>query len=400
MKRRLWQVVGVAVVAVGAMGLAGCGGGSGDPPSSTGFAGALTVLGYNDLGMHCLNQDFSQIMILPPFNNLHAQVIDRTARTPQLVTSGITVSYTIPGNTISSTKTNFWDFVSPLFGVSLTPDIGFLGKGLTGTLDATATNDWAAMGIPLTPQTDAGIFNPYQLAVVTVKRGSDTVARTRAVVPCNWQINCDLCHVPSPGVTVADNILSAHDRLHATTLMQQQPVACGTCHVQPELVPLGIVSDDPNNPTLSRAIHHAHASRMAQAQLSNECYACHPSAQMPCLRDVHAAKGFVCRDCHGDMLAVADVTRRPWQDEPRCSNCHHAHEYEQPDTLYRDSKGHGGVHCEACHGSPHAITPSLIPADNQQALDLQGHTGVINKCTLCHSDGVQQAQFTHVWNGK
>ena len=36
--------------------------------SGTIFAGDMVVLGYNDLGMHCMNQDFSEFMILPPFN--------------------------------------------------------------------------------------------------------------------------------------------------------------------------------------------------------------------------------------------------------------------------------------------------------------------------------------------
>ena len=31
---------------------------------------SYVVLGYNDLGMHCMNQDFSQLCILPPFNTL------------------------------------------------------------------------------------------------------------------------------------------------------------------------------------------------------------------------------------------------------------------------------------------------------------------------------------------
>ncbi len=48
----------------------------------------FVVLGYNDLGMHCMNQDFSQLCILPPFNNLHAQVIDRRGEEPRIASSG------------------------------------------------------------------------------------------------------------------------------------------------------------------------------------------------------------------------------------------------------------------------------------------------------------------------
>jgi len=68
------------------------------------------VLGYNELGMHCMNQDFSELMLLPPYNNLRAQVILR-GEEPQLLTSGVTVSYSVPGNTTSADKTNFW--ISP-----------------------------------------------------------------------------------------------------------------------------------------------------------------------------------------------------------------------------------------------------------------------------------------------
>jgi len=67
------------------------------------------VLGYNELGMHCMNQDFSEICILPPFNNLRAQVIVR-GEDPHIVTSGATVSYKVPGNTSSAGKTNFWTY--------------------------------------------------------------------------------------------------------------------------------------------------------------------------------------------------------------------------------------------------------------------------------------------------
>ena len=35
------------------------------------------VLGWNDLGMHCANKDFSKIAVLPPYNNLQAQIIKK-----------------------------------------------------------------------------------------------------------------------------------------------------------------------------------------------------------------------------------------------------------------------------------------------------------------------------------
>ena len=45
----------------------------------------VVVFGYNDLGMHCMNDDFSELLILPPFNNLHAQVVDRSESDPHII---------------------------------------------------------------------------------------------------------------------------------------------------------------------------------------------------------------------------------------------------------------------------------------------------------------------------
>ncbi|MGB5457372.1 MAG: cytochrome C [Gammaproteobacteria bacterium] len=55
--------------------------------------------------------------------------------------------------------------------------------------------------------------------------------------------------------------------------------------------------------------------------------------------------------------------------------------------LYRVSKGHGGVFCEACHGATHGIWPNGNPNanDNVASLQLQGHTGTISECSVCHT---------------
>ena len=53
-------------------------------------------------------------------------------------------------------------------------------------------------------------------------------------------------------------------------------------------------------------------------------------------------------------------------------------------SLYRFSRGHGGLACEACHGSTHAEYPSSHRNDNIQASQLQGHVGTIAECATCH----------------
>ena len=51
-----------------------------------------------------------------------------------------------------------------------------------------------------------------------------------------------------------------------------------------------------------------------------------------------------------------------------------------------DKQGHGGLSCEGCHGSTHAIWPNKNPYanDNKAATDLQGHSGTIIECSTCH----------------
>ena len=51
------------------------GGGEGTQPPAT--TDEVTVLAANDLGMHCMDRDFSVFSILPPFNVVNVQVVKR-----------------------------------------------------------------------------------------------------------------------------------------------------------------------------------------------------------------------------------------------------------------------------------------------------------------------------------
>ncbi len=192
--------------------------------------------------------------------------------------------------------------------------------------------------------------------------------------------------------------------------------------------------------------------------LEQTCYACHPGKRTQCLRGAMANGGVVCQDCHGGMAAVGDdfthnfpttagqmdtSKRIPWAVEPGCQSCHVGDATTQPgntqgfiyaddgirlrqayrsgdaaaapirapasrfaenqvvnaqgktvNLLYRLSKGHGGLMCEACHGSTHAIWPNANPKanDNVAANQIQGHSGTIVECTACH-DGTLSASL-------
>jgi hypothetical protein len=123
---------------------------------------AYVLLGWNDLGMHCYNHDFRDLAVLPPYNNLWAQVIKR-GNPPQIVTQGIRVQYAFPNNKTSSNKTNFWTYAAQLFGVQLADNVGLTGKGLADVMDP-KTNYFVAEGIPLTEFSDSAPTtpDPYQ----------------------------------------------------------------------------------------------------------------------------------------------------------------------------------------------------------------------------------------------
>jgi hypothetical protein len=127
-----------------------------------------------------------------------------------------------------------------------------------------------------------------------------------------------------------------------------------------------------------------------------------------------------CQSCHGPMSNVGKTGREGWLDQPNCQQCHDrngtstsnfarftsvfssgttlrtivdttgrfATNANTPATgfsLYRFSKGHGNLQCEACHGSTHAEYPSSHANDNVQSIAIQGHTGTIAECSTCHT---------------
>ena len=295
----------------------------------------------------------------------------------------VTLTYELPTNTHSADKTNFWAYAQALLGTPVPPDKGVAGFGMSGNMTYNSTSrGWLATGMPVTPIDDDGKENPYPLAIVTARLNGNVVGRTQAVVPVSWEMSCNLCH-NTPGVSTATDILSAHDRLHGTNLINAQPVMCASCHSDNALGAPGQAGVS----SLSHAMHGAHASRMDQAGLQNSCYACHPGVRTNCQRDVHAANNITCTNCHGDMNAVANPTRNPWVDEPHCSDCHQRQgfEFEQPGQLFRTSFGHSGVSCMSCHGSPHAMGPTTTEKDNAQAVRVQDHAGVVNTCSVCHT---------------
>ena len=337
------------------------------------------MIGWNDLGMHCANKDFTNVVVLPPFNNVHAQVIrvGDSGNLPAVVTAGLRVTYEIPGNTYSVGKTNFWDFEDQIFGVNLAPNIGLTGSGMTGEMTSTE-NYFAVTGIPITPFTDANLVteDPFQLGqLVAYDASEQLLAIAQPVVPVSNEINCvsSGCH-PSE-----QNILNEHTQDGGFD-PANTPILCASCHSSNALGTPG----HPGLPSLSEAIHKEHGER------TNDCYKCHPGPNTHCLRDIMSTQhGMVCQDCHGSVTQVGESIasgREPWLEEPSCgeAQCHGANFAEEPGKLFRMSRGHGGLFCSACHGEPHAIVTSRVDRDNVQQIALQGFPGTLKKCEVCH----------------
>ena len=372
------------------------------------------VVGWNDLGMHCINPSFKSMAILPPYNNLWVQLV-RRGDPPQLVTDpnlGLTVEYSIPNNTQVQGKTDFWQFAPQLFGVDLTPGIGLTGNGLSGKMKWT-DDHFEAIGIPLLPYDDDLKWNPYQVASVQVKDATGTLlAQASVVLPVSDEMNCAKCHTDGGDATmnlanggtgsVEGNILAAHDYYHGPTgvstqgksLSANQPVLCTSCHADNALNSAG---DPVSKKSVSEAMHGWH--QPSDLRCSDVgCYDCHPGAVTQCLRTSIVGMGYTgdtpsCTTCHGPMKQVADsiaAGRRPWLDEPTCQQCHGMNHAAPTDAtghaqLYRHTTDHGGLYCSACHNSPHVWWPSKQPADNSQPSALQGTPRSLGQCEICHT---------------
>ncbi|MES9940049.1 MAG: cytochrome C [Candidatus Thiodiazotropha sp. 6PLUC2] len=477
-----------------------CGGGGGDDdsddddddnsgPGVTEVSGSHRVLAFNDLGMHCADLDYSTFVILPPFNVIHSQVIERGNPPKLLDDNSVEVSYLAtsdPSGSINTTsqnlagsvnKTNFWSinpnsgnsYVFDLFGDNPVPDEGLVfGQNMPGILNPYSANDpqlfnefnrskgwFSAEGIPILPVDDNGQPNAYPLMRVTAQQvGSETALATLDVVlPVASEADCQNCHaageiaapitseipylIPddindSNAVLQAakENILLLHDAEHATNLVASKPVLCAACHYSAalDLSGSGPAGSQLGNDTMSEVMHRHHGQLTdetsgepifpSNGDLEETCYQCHPGKVTQCLRGAMGGAGIECADCHGSMLAVGQETRTPWLDEPRCESCHtgdatshlgtslrlsqawednidtatpriatNKRFAENDLTLYRNSLGHGGVACEGCHGSTHAIWPNANEAsnDNLASIQLQGHVGTISDCSTCHT---------------
>ena len=453
-----------------------------------------SLLAWNDLGMHCMDGiDFSVFTILPPYNTLHAQLKNKAGK---LVSTGVKLTYeAVPDstgsiNSISHTKTNFWNWSGKIFGLSPPIDVGLNLDGLaTGTpepgnetpsltpspMTYNSQYQWfEAEGLPITPVDDNRKKNFYPTVKVVAKDLSGNVlASTTTILPVSDEMTCKGCHAsttstnpakiaakpvagwvndPNPQKDWKRNVLRLHDERKLSSALfksalttvgynpkgllatadSKQPVLCVSCHASNAYFDkknkTTVMKGLPGIRSFTQVLHLKHASvknPATQLALDNTsdrtaCYLCHPGSKTQCLRGAmgkaKTATGdslMSCQSCHGKMTAVGSSARQGWYNEPTCESCHNKaapgrraisgvkadgtpivpadHTFATNANtpvpglnLYRFSKGHGGLQCEACHGSTHAEYPSLHADENMQSIGLQGHAGPVAECAACH----------------
>jgi hypothetical protein len=168
------------------------------------------VFAFNDLGMHCYDSDFSVFSLLPPFNVIHAQVIQKGLKPQLLNDSAFSVTYAatydLNGsiNTTSIGKTNFWTYLPQLFGLTQPLDTGILGYkmpddsfGPQALTPYDPTHNWfSATGIPLTNIDDVGKVNCFPMMRITATDKATSLPRSflDIVVPTSSEMNCVSCH--------------------------------------------------------------------------------------------------------------------------------------------------------------------------------------------------------------
>jgi hypothetical protein len=473
-------VTHTAAVAFAVASATGGGGGGGGGGGATGYK----IIGWNDLGMHCFDgKDYSIFGVLPPYNTIHAHLIDPNGKLI-VAPTGYTVTYeaitdplTNTINTTSAAKSNFWQFAQALGFGALPPDVGLKGNAMPGAQNtpqpmhfSATDNTWLAEAIPMMPYADAPSapypVNYFPMMRLTARDASgNALATTDIVLPVSDEMTCKNCHASGsasaaaqpaagwvyssdPAKDVKLNILRKHDdRFKGTSLYQSaaasvgystagleattatRPVLCDNCHASNALALAGVSGIPPLTVAMhslhSQAVDPATNQTLDSATTRQACYNCHPGPNTKCLRGAMGslqtaagANAIECQSCHGTMSTLAVSTRQGWLNEPTCQGCHTGTATSNagqivytsvfssgttprvvPDqtfattpnapaaglSLYRFSTGHGGLQCEACHGSTHAEFPTPIVNDNVQSTALQGHAGMLSECTACHA---------------
>ncbi|MCM0082620.1 Ig-like domain-containing protein [Geomonas sp. Red32] len=287
-------------------------------------AASSAILGWNNLGMHCMDSDYSVFSILPPYNTIEAQLI--VGGKLMTTGSGYTLTYEAiadPDGSINTTsigKGNWGLFASILYGAPSPygADTGLAGWNMPGAANtpqamrfetanspaagvSTPVNWFRAEGIPLTPIDDKGVKNSYPLMHLVARDATNTIIATSDIVlPVSDEMDCSACHLsgsqtaaqPAAGWVFASskdrdyrlNILKLHDEKQFadnaalyrdalaakgydatglyTTANNGKPILCAGCHASEALGLPSFSSANGTVPQLTTSMHTEHSTVM------------------------------------------------------------------------------------------------------------------------------------------
>ena len=406
------------------------------------------LLSWNNLGMHCISDSDPYWILLPPANDLFAQLVKR-GDSPEIITEGVEISFQVEdGFEYPEKHVRFWEFADKLLGADLPKGTGVGGLKVAGTMKVEEEHRaFTAPFVPVVPYQEGEGFNPYPIFTITAKDQAtgEILATTKTVAPTSTEMGCKNCHGGGwrvdgiAGFTddTSLDVLIKHDKNSGTNLAEKaqngEPMLCQSCHADPVLGTKG----NPELLNFPAAIHGWHANYLTDREGMQACVACHPGrpdGPSQCFRS-HHSQFMDCTNCHGTMedhslallkkeaeagkkgaaklmegLKPRNVAtleeikpRTPWINEPDCLNCHEDFQMgmttdafntwtESADELYRNRHDMmGAMMCEACHGSTHAVYPATFNKfgtnrDSIQPLQYQGNDRPIgNDCTVCHT---------------
>ncbi|MCK5826819.1 MAG: hypothetical protein KAG93_07275, partial [Desulfuromusa sp.] len=375
------------------------------------------LLAWNRQGMHDFSDGDAYWSLMPPGNDIFAQLVKR-GDSPEIITTGVELNYQIEsGFENPEMQVQYWDYSEQLVGAEQAPGTGVTGNKVSGAM--TVNEDHRAFGasaVPVVPYSADGSFNPYPLMTITAKDKATgkILAVTRTVAPASTELGCKNCHggdwrvddVAGFSTATSLDVLAAHDKNSGTSLVERakngEPMFCQSCHADSNLGTEG----NPELLNLSAAIHGWHANFLTDREGMEACAACHPAREEGPTQFFrsHHSEFMDCTNCHGTMEdhslsllkkeheagkkgaarlmenllarvvdSIAEINpRTPWINEPDCLNCHEEFEMgssmdafntwtESEEGLFRNRHDQmEAMMCSACHSSPHAVYPATL----------------------------------------
>ncbi len=337
------------------------------------------LVSWNNLGMHCMDSDYSVFSILPPYNTVEAQLIVNG----KLIRDGAGYKITYqavadPDGSLNSTamgKGNFYAYVGKLYGATLAPETGLAGWAMPGVTNlpqtmlfettnrptataATLVNWWRAEGIPISPYDDGQRKNPYPLMrLIAWDSANRPLATNDVVLPVSDEMDCRACHASgaqtaaqptagwvwdgSPERDYRLNILRLHDEWQFANQPRLYAAALAAGGFNAQGLYRGVVADD--RPVLCA---RCHASEALGAQSFEKI--------PPLTVSVHSFHAHV---LDPDLQVTLDEAA----DRGACYRCHPG----ATTRCLRGAMGHAvaqdgsmQLQCQSCHGSLSAVGAS------------------------------------------